>query len=129
MSTENKELEAIASEEETAAPEKPCRPLTLVYCSFGTKRLVATKAAGSWNAFIKLSSILIRYRCQTRSAESVYSNQTLNVPHAANRSAASMMRFLSQRSAIAPATNLNRIVGANEQSVSSATLEAVPSWR
>ena len=78
---------------------------------------------------MKLSSMLIRYRCQTLSAENVYNKKTLNVPHAANRSAVSMMRFLSHRSAIAPAANLNRIVGANEQSVSSVMLKAVPSWR
>ena len=72
-----------------------------------------------------ISSFIIHYL--PKFDENAYSKQTLNVPHAANRSAASMMRFLSQRSAIAPATNLNRIVGANEQSVSSVTLKAVPS--
>ena len=68
-----------------------------------------------------------QFSCDRKFDENAYSKQTPSVPHAANRSAASMMRFLSQRSAIAPATNLNRIVGANEQSVSSVTLKAVPS--
>ena len=68
------------------------------------------------------------YRWTIINADAEYSANTASVPHAARRSASSMMRFLFHRSAIAPARNRNPMVGRKEQSVSSDRLDALPFW-
>ena len=54
------------------------------------------------------------YRCHTCNAEKEYSTKTVTVPQAAIKSASSMIRFSSQRSAIVPAMKRKRMVGEKE---------------
>ena len=68
------------------------------------------------------------YKCHTCNADNEYNIKTVSVPQAAIRSASSIIRFLFQRSAIAPAIKRKSIVGRKEHSVRKVILEAVPSW-
>ena len=66
------------------------------------------------------------YKCHICKAEREYSTKTVSVPQAANKSASSMIRFLSQRSAKVPAIKQKRMDGKKEQIDNSVMLEAVP---
>ena len=113
---------------DTAAPLNPCRPPTRAYCSFGTSILTATKDAGSWKAFMRLSRKLITYRCQICRTSAECSTNTASVPQAASRSTISIMRFLFCLSTMLPARKRKKIVGRKVHTVSRVTLDAVPLW-
>jgi hypothetical protein len=93
------------------APERANRPLDRAKFFPGVSSVMMTLAAGLWNAPMKLSRKLMPYRCHTRSRPVSVSTRIAAEPSAAKPSPSTMIFFLSQRSASAPARKEKKTLG------------------